>query len=122
VTSGAVGRLLSRALIAEGAWTPALAGVYLDRLDAHVTQQLYGSFVYAEAPRAALSPRPSARLHPPTLMLHGADDPAVRVDLVRGLERHADDYRLDLLPGLGHFCIDQDPETVVPRLADFLTP
>jgi pimeloyl-ACP methyl ester carboxylesterase len=55
-------------------------------------------------------------------MLHGDRDPAVRPDMIRGLEDHADDYRLELLAGLGHFCLDQAPNVVVGKLVAFLRP
>ena len=103
----------------DGAWTAGDVRVFLDRVDPHVTQQVYGSFVFAEATRAVLRP-PGARLRPPTLFLHGDADAAIRPDFIRGLEDHADDYRLELLPGVGHFCVEQAPELVLPRMVDFL--
>jgi pimeloyl-ACP methyl ester carboxylesterase len=111
--------LLQRSGAVEGAWTDEDRRIFLDRIDPHVTQQVYGSFVYAEAPVALLR-RERRRLRPPTRFLHGDADPAIRPDFIRGLEDHADDYRLELLPGLGHFCIEQAPEVVVPKMVDFL--
>jgi pimeloyl-ACP methyl ester carboxylesterase len=104
----------------DRAWSAEDRRIFLDRTDPHVTQQVYGSFVYAEAPRALLKP-PTERLRPPTLFLHGDADSAIRPDFIRGLEDHADDYRLELLPGLGHFCVEEAPEVVLPRIVDFLT-
>jgi pimeloyl-ACP methyl ester carboxylesterase len=101
------------------AWSEEELRTFMDRVDPHVTQQVYGSFVYAEAPRALLRP-PRGRLRPPTLFLHGDADSAIRPDFIRGLEDHADDYRLELLPGVGHFCVEQAPDVVIPRMAEFL--
>jgi pimeloyl-ACP methyl ester carboxylesterase len=112
-------RALRRSGDIDDAWTDDDVRVFLDRIDPHVTQQVYGSFVYAEAPRALLHP-PQERLRPPTLFLHGDADSAIRPDFIRGLEDHADDYRLELLPGVGHFCIEEAPDVVLPKMVDFL--
>ncbi|QEC48133.1 alpha/beta hydrolase [Baekduia soli] len=101
------------------AWSPDELDVFLDRIDPHVTQQVYGSFVFGEVLPAMLHPDPR-RLRMPTLFLHGDADSAIRPDFIRGLEDHADDYRLELLPGLGHFCIEEAPEVVLPKLVGFL--
>jgi pimeloyl-ACP methyl ester carboxylesterase len=114
--------LAERALRHAGetdAWSEQELRTFMDRVDPHVTQQVYGSFVYAEAPRALLRP-PRERLRPPTLFLHGDADSAIRPDFIRGLEDHADDYRLEMLPGVGHFCIEEAPEVVIPKMVDFL--
>jgi pimeloyl-ACP methyl ester carboxylesterase len=100
-------------------WSPEDARWFLDRTDPHVTQQVYGSFVFAEALSVVLYPQ-QRRLQPPTLFLHGDQDPAIRPDFIRGLEDHADDYRLELLPGLGHFSLEERPDVVVPKLVEFL--
>lgn len=119
VRAGLPERALRRAGELDGAWSDDDVGIFLDRVDPHVTQQLYGSFVYAEVPRMLLR-RPARRLRPPTLFLHGDADSAIRPDVVRGLGGHADDYRLELLPGVGHFCVERMPEVVIPRMVDFL--
>jgi pimeloyl-ACP methyl ester carboxylesterase len=103
----------------DGAWSEEDTRIFLDRVDPHVTQQVYGSFVYAESVRSILHP-PKGRLRMPTRFLHGDADTAIRPDFIRGLEDHADDYRLELLPGVGHFCVEQAPELVLPRMVDFL--
>jgi pimeloyl-ACP methyl ester carboxylesterase len=120
VRTGLAQRVLCRVIRTEGIWEGDVAGWFLDRLDAHVTQQVYGSFIYAEVVPALLGRHAGRRLHPPTLFLHGDRDAAIRPDLLRGLEDHADDSRLELLPGLGHFSLDQAPDVVVPKLVAFL--
>jgi pimeloyl-ACP methyl ester carboxylesterase len=119
VRSGFPERALVGAGEIEGAWTPEDVRIFLDRTDPHVTQQVYGSFVFAESTRAMLHP-PRERLRPPTLFLHGDADAAIRPDFIRGLEDHADDYRLELLPGVRHFCVEHAPDVVVPKMVDFL--
>lgn len=104
----------------KDAWSDEDREWFLSRTNPHATQQVYGTFAYLEAPRAALR-RERRRLTAPTLLLHGLDDPAIRPDFIRGIEDHADDVRVELLPGLGHFSLEQGPDIVVPRLVEFLT-
>jgi pimeloyl-ACP methyl ester carboxylesterase len=121
VRSGAISAAMARMSEVEGVWDADTLRWFMERTDPHTTQQVYGSFVMQEAPRALFGGHQGLRLKPPTLFLHGDADPAIRPDMIRGLEDHADDYRLELLPGLGHFCIEQAPEVVVPKLVKFLT-
>jgi len=55
------------------------------------------------------------RLHTPTLLLFGADDGVIRPHQLRGYERHADDMRLELIPGVGHFTPEEAPQLVTER-------
>jgi pimeloyl-ACP methyl ester carboxylesterase len=119
VRAGLPEAALRRSGEVDRAWSEADLRIFLDRTDPHVTQQVYGSFVYAEAPRAMLH-QPAERLRPPTRFLHGDADSAIRPDFIRGLEDHADDYRLELLPGVGHFCVEEAPGLVLPKMVDFL--
>jgi len=43
-----------------------------------------------------------------------------RPDFLRGWEDYADDFRLELLDGVGHFLVDQEPALVASRLTEFL--
>jgi pimeloyl-ACP methyl ester carboxylesterase len=61
----------------------------------------------------------SQRLRTPTLVLFGADDGVVRPYYLRGLDKHADDARVELLPGVGHFTAEESPEALVTRMLDF---
>jgi pimeloyl-ACP methyl ester carboxylesterase len=113
--------VVRRALQRSGAirsWTAEETARYLDDLDPHATQRLYGTFVAGDT----RGRRHGERLTVPTLHLHGDADAAVRLDLLRGLDRHADDYRLELLPGAGHFCVEDAPAIVQDRLVRFLAP
>jgi pimeloyl-ACP methyl ester carboxylesterase len=55
------------------------------------------------------------RLRTPTLLLFGADDGVVRPHQLRGYEGHADDMRVELISGVGHFTAEEAPELVVER-------
>jgi pimeloyl-ACP methyl ester carboxylesterase len=121
VRRAAAGKLPSRMLgQIDEAWSDEDRHWFLGRTSPHATQQVYGTFVFSEAPRAATR-RERRRLKPPALVLHGDADPAIRPDFIRGIEDHADDVRVELLPGLGHFSLEQGPDVVVPRLVEFLT-
>jgi pimeloyl-ACP methyl ester carboxylesterase len=91
-----------------------------DRARAHATQRLYGAFVAKEFPRVLLGRWKRERLTVPTLFLHGGADRILRRDFVRGYERFADDLRLEVLDGVGHFACDQAPQHVARRMLSFL--
>ena len=59
------------------------------------------------------------RLTVPTLMLFGEDDFALRPQLLDGYEKHADDMRVELVPGCGHFIADERPDLVAERAVEF---
>lgn len=96
---------------ARGGWGPRELELYESRLDPHATQRTYASFGAGTGDRAK-------RLVPPTLWLHGEADSAVRVEHLRGLREHADDVTIEVLPGLGHFFVEEAPERVVRKLTD----
>lgn len=106
----------------EDAWSP-------EELDGFAAQ-------FAEPERAAagvatyrtyltreLAARPYAqtRLTTPTLHLHGAQDACVAPALVRGWRAHADDMRLELIEGCGHFPAEERPDVVRRRALEFLS-
>ena len=62
------------------------------------------------------------RLTVPTLLLFGEDDFALQPDLLAGYEHHADEMRVELVPGCGHFIADERPELVAERAVEFLAP
>jgi pimeloyl-ACP methyl ester carboxylesterase len=61
------------------------------------------------------------RLTVPTRLVFGADDFALRPQLLAGYERHADDMQVELVPGCGHFIADERPQLVAERARDFLS-
>ena len=96
---------------ARGGWSPRDVELYQSRLDPHVTRRTYASFGAGGGDRRK-------RLTPPTLWLHGERDGAVRVEHLRGLREHADDVTIEVLPGLGHFLVEEGPDRVVSKLID----
>jgi pimeloyl-ACP methyl ester carboxylesterase len=110
---------LIRAWSAKDVWSESELDAFAinlrDPQRARASAQYYRTFVLRELlPTLAGSYRHS-RLRTPTLLLFGADDGVVRPHQLRGYENHADDMRLELIPGVGHFTAEEAPELVVDR-------
>jgi len=103
----------------EAEWD-SYAGQLQDPARARAAQRLYGRFVFFELLLGLFGRWKRRRLTVPTLFLHGDADRAIRPDFLRGYERYADDLRLELLPGTGHFLCDSEPELVAARVLAFL--
>jgi pimeloyl-ACP methyl ester carboxylesterase len=112
---GAV-RLMLRRGTPDTAIDESEAEVYAERLReparAEATQQLYRGYLKS---LLALSSRPygDLRLTVPTRLVLGRGDQAVPEAVVRGFEPHADDMKLDLVDGCGHFVPEERPDVVV---------
>jgi pimeloyl-ACP methyl ester carboxylesterase len=57
----------------------------------------------------------------PTLWLHGSGDPVIRPFMLQGTERYADDLKVELVEGAGHFIADERPELVLERALSFFS-
>lgn len=97
----------------------AFAAPLRQRARAAATAGYYRTFQLCELPALAAGRWRSTRLTVPTLMLFGTDDFAISVDMVRGFEPYADDMRLELAEGIGHFIVDERPELVARRAREF---
>ena len=110
-------RLLIRSWSARQVWTSAELDAFAERLReperAQASVQYYRTLL-RELPLIAGRYR-DRRLRTPTLLLFGADDGVVRPHQLRGYEGHADDMRVELIPGVGHFTAEEAPELVVER-------
>jgi pimeloyl-ACP methyl ester carboxylesterase len=51
----------------------------------------------------------------PGLILFGSDDRVQDARLLPGFERNAPNMRLELVPGVGHVIVDEQPELVLDR-------
>jgi pimeloyl-ACP methyl ester carboxylesterase len=87
---------------------------------ARASEQLYRTFMLREAPAVLAGRYREAVLDVRALVLHGADDAVVRPPALEGFERNAPRMRVELVPGVGHFIVDQRPELVVDRLRALL--
>ena len=61
-----------------------------------------------------------ARLTVPTLAIHGAAENVSHRTLMERSGAKADSFRLELLPGVGHFVPDEAPERVEALVREFL--
>ena len=107
------------------AWEEATLEVWLAPLReeparASASRRLFTRFVFSEFVEIARGRYKRERLRVPTLHLHGTRDRAVRPRILRGFEPYADDMRLELLEGSGHFVVDEEPQLVADRILEFL--
>ena len=61
-----------------------------------------------------------ARLRVTTLHIHGTKDGPTSPAFVRPMAARSDDWRLELLDGVGHFLLDEAPERVEDLVRPFL--
>lgn len=122
------GRFVRLALRAGGAdpgfWDDETLAIFADNLAqparARAAVQMYRSFNLRELRPILRGRYARQRLTVPTLLLFGADDAAIHTDLLAGWQKHADDMRLELVHGCGHFIADEQPELVADRARSFL--
>ena len=105
-------------------WTPAERAIFLDRLReparAWASVQYYRSFQLRELGPLIAGRYRRARLRTPTLLLFGTGDRVQDPRTLRGIERHADDFTVELVEGCGHFIADERPDLVAERALEFL--
>jgi pimeloyl-ACP methyl ester carboxylesterase len=122
------GRFVPRVLIAgstvRDAWDEATLHAFADNLAeperARAAVQLYRVFQLKEVVPVLRGRYSRDRLTVPTKLLFGVDDPALRPELLAGYEDHADEMEVELVPGCGHFIVDERPQLVAERARDFL--
>lgn len=59
------------------------------------------------------------RLTVPTLLLFGDRDLYITPKLVDGYQAYADEMRAEVIPGAGHFLVDERPELICERAVEF---
>ena len=101
------------------AWTPdereSFLGQFREPERARASQRLYRSAALIDIPRSVAGAYRPLRLRTPTLLLFGTDDMVLRRQHVMGFEPYADDMRVELVPGIGHFIADEAPDLVAER-------
>jgi pimeloyl-ACP methyl ester carboxylesterase len=116
---GLVRRVLLRGSAVEGAFDEAELDAFADNLAepgrARAAVQVYRVFNLREAAPIARGRYADARLTVPTLLLFGEDDVVLRPSMLGGYQSHADDLRVELVPGCGHFIADERPDLVAAR-------
>lgn len=97
----------------------ALVDQYREPERVRAAQLVYRTFLTSELWESARGRWEDARLRVPTLHLHGLGDRAIHPAVLRGWKPHADDMRLELVPGCGHFIAEQCPEIVLEHALEF---
>jgi pimeloyl-ACP methyl ester carboxylesterase len=100
----------------------AFADSYAEPARARAAVQMYRVFNWREALPIARGRYARARLTVPTLMVFGREDFVLRPEMLAGCERHAEDMRVELVEGAGHFIVDERPRLVAERAREFLAP
>jgi pimeloyl-ACP methyl ester carboxylesterase len=86
-----------------------------DPARARAASSLYRGLILPEIGRIAFGRYRSRRLSTPTVILCGADDPLMRVDLLGGYENYTDDLTIDVVPHASHFIPDEQPAELIDR-------
>jgi pimeloyl-ACP methyl ester carboxylesterase len=66
------------------------------------------------------SDKTGARVNVPVRWLTGTEDPVMTANGTDGYEDHISDFEVELVPGVGHWIIDQRPDLVLDRVRAFL--
>ena len=93
---------------------------FRDPARAEATSQLYRSFQLREQLPLVRGRYRSQRLHTPTLLLVGTQDPVVTTRILGGFEPYADEMTVELVDDAGHFIAEDRPALVAERALRFL--
>jgi pimeloyl-ACP methyl ester carboxylesterase len=86
-----------------------------DRAHARAGSALYRRFILPTVVRIFSGQYKHTYLSPPTRIVYGLDDKAIRPELLGGHENHAADVEVEFVEGAGHFIADDRPDIVVDR-------
>ena len=105
------------------AWSEEVRDIFLGQLReperARASVQYYRSFQVREIPPLMRGRYRRQRLRTPTRILFGTDDNTMDPRPLDASRRYADDMRVELVPGVGHFIVDERPDLVLDRAMSF---
>jgi len=88
---------------------------------ANATVQIYRTFLTREMPGIARGRYADKRLQVPTLYLHGEHDPVIKPENFDAVAKHADEFRIEIVPDAGHFVAEEAPDDVLKALLGFFS-
>ncbi|MCZ4495447.1 MAG: Soluble epoxide hydrolase [Thermoleophilia bacterium] len=115
--------LVAKQMRAAGTWSDAAAASYTDQFDdtdrVRASVALYRAFLLHEAGPWLAGRYADRRVTAPTLVIHGDADEVLRPSILRELEHHVDDLRVEIIPGANHFVAEDVPDEVSRLLLEF---
>ncbi|MFD7845782.1 alpha/beta fold hydrolase [Nocardia sp. NPDC059764] len=90
---------------------------FRDPVVARTAMETYRTFLLREIPAAARNPE-VRRATVPIRAVFGVEDAAIHHSMAAAETARADDYTLELVPGCGHFIVDDRSELVRQRLIE----
>jgi pimeloyl-ACP methyl ester carboxylesterase len=99
--------------------TRVFLGQFAERRRSWASVQTYRTFVTRELAAMIRGRYRDRRLRAQTLWLHGTGDVVIRPFMLEGTEPYADDLKVELVEGAGHFIADERPELVLERALSF---
>ena len=119
-----IGGALRRAAAHAHTFTAEDLRLFIDRFRdparAEATSQLYRTFQLREQLPLVRGRYRSRRLHTPTLLLFGTQDPVITTRILGGFEPYADEMTVELVDDAGHFIAEDRPALVAERALRFL--
>ena len=120
---GFVHHLLTRTATRAEGWPAAELHAFSDQFQnparARASVHLYRTFLAQEFFPVLFGRYHTQRLKTPTLLLFGAKDFAIATSWLRGYEPYVDDFKIELVEGVGHFIADEQPDLVNQRALAF---
>jgi pimeloyl-ACP methyl ester carboxylesterase len=105
------------------AWSDEEREIFLGQLReperARASVQYYRTFQLREIAPLMRGRYRLQRLRTPTLILFGTEDNTMDPRPIDASRRYADDMRVELVPGVGHFIADERPDLVLDRALSF---
>jgi pimeloyl-ACP methyl ester carboxylesterase len=92
-----------------------------DEARVRATIALYRHSVRQLLPRPLTGRYRRASLKVPTLVVHGMEDRPTHPSLIAGIEARAERMEVEILPGVGHFLLDEAPQAVLQQVRAFLS-
>ena len=105
-------------------WTDEELASFVDQFRegdrAEASSQIYRTFLRRELNPILKGRYADARLTVPTLLMYGEEDPVINAERLGPWQEHADDMRVEEIPGAAHFLPEEVPDAVLEHLVPFL--